>query len=154
MTRRDPQGVSSDVISLTKLASISVLAAAFVAITPAVLLAQTGARGVAPDSSSLEVPTTKLLAIGSFTAKGTPDSWKPLLPSEVRDTVRLYLAGKIDQWYVKPDQSGVVFIMNLTDPKAAHDLLEKLPLGQAGMMEFQIIPLGPLSPLSSLLSEP
>ena len=153
MTRRDPQVVSSGVISL-KLASIGVFAAAFIAITPTVLLAQTGARGTAPDSTSLEVPTTKLLAIGSFTAKGTPDSWKPLLHSEVRDTVGLYLAGKIDQWYVKPNQSGVVFIMNLTDPKAAHDLLAKLPLGQAGMMEFQIIPLGPLSPPRSLLSEP
>ena len=153
MTRRDAQGAFSGVISLTKLASIGVLAAAF-AITPAVLLARTGARGAAPALSSLEVPTTKLLAIGSFTAKGTPDSWKPLLPSEVRGTVSLYLAGKIDQWYVKPDQSGVVFIMNLTDPKAARDLLAKLPLGQAGMMEFQIIPLGPLSPLRSLLVEP
>ena len=141
-------------ISLAKLASIGALAAGFVATTPTVLLAQTGARGAAPASSSLEVPTTKLLAIGSFTAKGTPDQWKPLLPAEVRDTVRLYLAGTIDQWYVKPDQSGVVFIMNLADPKAAHDLLAKLPLGQAGMMEFQIIPLGPLSPLRSLLSEP
>jgi hypothetical protein len=44
--------------------------------------------------------------------------------------------------------------MNLTDPKEAHELLEKLPLGQAGLMEFQIIPLGPISPLRMLLSEP
>ena len=79
--------------------------------------------------------------------------WQPILPSEVRETVRLYLAGKIDQWFVKQDQSGVVFIMNLTDPKQAHDLLDKLPLGQAGLMEFQLIPLGPLSPLRALLSE-
>jgi hypothetical protein len=79
--------------------------------------------------------------------------WQPILPSEVRETVRLYLAGKIDQWFVKQDQSGVVFILNLTDPKQAHDLLDKLPLGQAGLMEFQLIPLGPLSPLRALLSE-
>jgi hypothetical protein len=46
-----------------------------------------------------------------------------------------------------------VFILNLTDPKQAHDLLDKLPLGQAGLMEFQLIPLGPLSPLRALLSE-
>ena len=154
MTRRDRKGISLGMIRLTKLASVGVLAAALVAITPAALLAQSGARGVTPASSGLDVPTTKLLAIGSFTAKGTPDSWKPLLPSEVRDTVRLYLAGKIDQWYVKPDQSGVVFIMNLTDPKEAHKVLEKLPLGEAGLMEFQIIPLGPLSPLRALLAEP
>jgi hypothetical protein len=33
------------------------------------------------------------------------------------ETVRLNLAGNIDQWYVRQDQGGVVFIMNLTDPK-------------------------------------
>jgi hypothetical protein len=47
-----------------------------------------------------------------------------------------------------------VFIMNLTNPEEAHELLAKLPLGQRGLMEFQIIPLGPLSPLHSLLSVP
>jgi len=70
----------------------------------------------------------------------------------MRETARLYLAGKIDQWYIKQDQSGVVFILNVTDPKEAHELLDKLPLGQAGLMEFQMIPLGPLSPLRTLLS--
>jgi hypothetical protein len=99
------------------------------------------------------VPTTRLLAIGSFTAKGTPDAWKPLLPAEVRETVRLYLGGKIDQWFVKQDQSGVVFLMNLTDPQEAQALLARLPFGQAGLMQFQIIPLGPISPLGLLLSD-
>jgi hypothetical protein len=47
-----------------------------------------------------------------------------------------------------------VFIMNLTDRKEAHELLAKLPFGQGGLMEFQIIPLGPLSPLRTLLSGP
>ena len=154
MTRRDSKGISLGMIRLTKLASIGVLAAALLAITPVVLLAQSGPRSVVTASSDLNVPTTKLLAIGSFTVKGTPAEWKPLLPSEVRDTVRLYLAGKIDQWYVKPDQSGVVFIMNLTDSKEAHELLAKLPLGEAGLMEFQLIPLGPLSPLRALLAAP
>jgi hypothetical protein len=107
-----------------------------------------------PASSGLDVPTTKLLAIGSFTAKGTPDRWKPLLLAEVRDTVRLYLAGKIDQWYLKQDQSGVVFMMNVTDPKEALELLAKFPFGQAGLMEFQIIPLGPIAPLRVLLTDP
>ena len=77
-------------------------------------------------------PTTKLLAIGTFTAKGSPDQWKPLLPAEVRDTVRLYLAGKIDQWYLKQDQSGVVFMMNVTDPKEALELLGRFAFGRAG----------------------
>ena len=47
-----------------------------------------------------------------------------------------------------------MFLLNLTDPAEAHALLDKLPLGQAGLMEFEIIPLGPISPLRLLLAEP
>ena len=99
------------------------------------------------------VPTTKILAIGQWTAEGAPDARAPVLPIEIRETVRLYLAGKVDQWYFKTDESGIVLVMNVTDPEEARALLEKLPLGQAGMMEFQFIPLGPIKPLALLLNE-
>ena len=98
--------------------------------------------------------TTKVLAIGTWTAKATPETRPPIMPSEARDTMRLLLAGKIDQWFAKIDGSGAVFLMNVTDPAEAHTLLEKLPLGQAGMMTFQLIPVGPLWPLGLLLGEP
>jgi hypothetical protein len=107
----------------------------------------------ATPTAGFDVPTTKMLAIGTFTAKGSPSQWKPLLRAEVRDTVRLYLTGKIEQWYLKPDQSGVVFIINTTDPKEALDLLGRFPFGQAGLMEFQIIPLAPIGPLRVLLDD-
>jgi hypothetical protein len=89
--------------------------------------------------------TTKVLAIGSWTAKATPEARLPIMPSEARDTMRLQLAGKIDEWFAKADGSGAVFLMNVTDPAEAHRLLEKLPLGQAGMMTFELIPVGPCS---------
>jgi hypothetical protein len=98
--------------------------------------------------------TTKVLAIGSWTAKATPEARVPIMPSEARDTMRLQLAGKIDEWFAKADGSGAVFLMNVTDPAEAHRLLEKLPLGQAGMMTFELIPVGPLWPLGLLLREP
>jgi hypothetical protein len=147
--------VTNHIAGSIGLAGFGVLAAALVAISPTASRAQADTGTKPPLSAALvAVPTTKLLAIGSFTAKATPDAWRPILPSEMRETARLYLAGKIDQWYVKQDQSGVVFIMNLTDPKEAHELLAKLPFGQGGWMEFQIIPLGPLSPLRTLLCGP
>jgi hypothetical protein len=98
--------------------------------------------------------TTKVLAIGSWTAKATPETRPPVMPFEARDTLRLQLAGKIDQWFAKTDGSGAVFLMNVTDPAEAHALLEALPLGQAEMMTFELIPMGPLWPLGLLLSEP
>jgi hypothetical protein len=75
---------------------------------------------------------------------------RSILPNEVRETVKLYLDGKIDQWFSLQGRSGVVFILNVTDPVAAHDMLEKLPLGQAHLMSFELIPLAPLNPLRQL----
>jgi hypothetical protein len=98
--------------------------------------------------------TTKVLAIGSWTAKAPPEARPAVMPHEARDTLRLQLAGKIDQWFAKTDGSGAVFLMNVTDPAEAHRLLEALPLGRAGMMVFDLIPIGPLWPLGLLLQEP
>jgi hypothetical protein len=97
--------------------------------------------------------TTRVLAIGTWTATATPETIPPIMPSEARDTMRLMLAGKIDQWFAKTDGSGAVFLMNVSDPVEAHTLLEKLPLGRANMMTFQLIPVGPLWPLGLLLGE-
>jgi hypothetical protein len=94
--------------------------------------------------------TTKVLAIGSWTSKATPETRPAIMPSEARDTMRLMLAGKIDQWFAKTDGSGAVFLMNVTSPAEAHELLENLPLGRADMMRFELIPVGPLWPLGLL----
>jgi hypothetical protein len=60
------------------------------------------------------------------------------------------LDGKIDQWFSLQGRSGVAFLLNVTDPAVAHDMLEKLPLGQAHLMSFELIPLAPLNPLRQL----
>jgi hypothetical protein len=109
--------------------------------------------GVA-EMAAAKALTTKVLAIGSWTAKATPETRPAIMPSEARDTLRLQLAGKTDQWFAKSDGSGAVFLMNVTDPAEAHKLLEDLPLGRAGMMTFELIPIGPLWPLGLMLAEP
>jgi hypothetical protein len=97
------------------------------------------------------VPTTKILAIGHLNSPMTPEMRKSIMPKEVPATVQLYLDGKIDQWYVREDGKGVVFLLNVTSVEEARKLLEALPLGQAHLMEFDLMPLGPLSPLRLLM---
>jgi hypothetical protein len=46
----------------------------------------------------------------------------------------------------KSNGSGVVFLVNVTDPAEEHKLLEDFPLGLAGMMTFMIIARGPHGP--------
>src|ERR1700755_2157279 len=92
-------------------------------------------------------PTTRILAIGTLNPGADPAAARAILPTEVRETVKLYLDGKIDQWYSLQGRPGVAFILNVTDPTTAHEMLEKLPLGRAHLMSFELIPIGPLNPL-------
>ena len=101
-------------------------------------------------SAKPSTPTTRILAIGTVNSGVDPAAVRSILPTEVRETVKLYLDGKIDQWFSLQDRNGVAFILNVTDPAAAHDMLEKLPLGQAHLMSFELIPLAPLNPLRQL----
>lgn len=115
----------------------------------AALLLATGLSATEAAAQTLpQVPTTKILAIShSIGAPMTPAERAQIMPHEVHDTVNAYLAGKIDQWYFQTDGKGVVFIVNASTPEEAKAILEKFPLGQAGKMGFDYIPLGPLNPL-------
>ncbi len=128
--------------------------AAALALVASPALAQTAAAPQAPSPAvphQPSVPTTKILAIGNLTASRDTPAFRAIMPEEVRKTVELYLNGKIDQWYVKQDGTGVVFILNVTSPEEARAMLEALPLGREKMMHFDLTPLGPLNPLRYLL---
>jgi hypothetical protein len=99
------------------------------------------------------VPTTRILAIGQLTTPPTPEQMKELFPKEVPATLRLYLAGKIDQWWIRQTQTGPVFLLNVTSVEEARALMNTLPLGQAGLMKHEFIELGPLTPLHLLLTD-
>jgi hypothetical protein len=123
--------------------------------SPVVLVAGLAhSQATPPDPKLLDVPTTKVLAIGSFTPGTSPKTWLPMAPREARETADLYFDGKIDDWYVKQDKTGVVFLLNVKTVEEAHALLDKLPMGVAGVMKFEIIPVGPISPIRMIMTNP
>ena len=77
-----------------------------------------------------------------------------VMPDEVRATVKLYLDGKIQQWYAKADGKGVVFIMNCGSVAEAKALTDELPLVKGSFAEFEYMALTPLTPLRILLAAP
>lgn len=101
-----------------------------------------------------KVPTTKIIAIGSVTPGSTQEAISAVLPQEVRETVQLHLDGKIEQWNVRNDKLGVVFVLNMTNVDEAKAMFAKMPLDRAGLISFEFIPVGPLAPLSLLLDPP
>lgn len=99
------------------------------------------------------VPTTKILAVGHFPAPLTAEQRKALGHKEVSDTVRMYLAGKIDQWWYRQDGLGVLFLLNVTSVDEARQLVESLPFGAAKLLKFDLMALGPLAPLQVLVKD-
>jgi hypothetical protein len=73
-----------------------------------------------------------------------------LMPTEIRATVKLYLDGKIREWYSRGDGKGVVFLVDAKTEEDARTLMETLPLAKEQLMEHQYIPVGPLMPLRAL----
>jgi len=122
----------------------------FAALMVCLLIGVSAQAQTANQPANPSVPTTRILAIGTINAGADMAAARAILPTEVRETVKLYLDGKIDQWFSLQGRPGVVFILNVTDTAAAHEMLEQLPLGQAHLMSFELIPLGPLNPLRQL----
>src|SRR5262249_47106013 len=97
----------------------------------------------------------KVFALGLFAKPLTDEQRKLILPKEVPDTLRLYLDGKIDQFWFREDKpGGVVFLMNSTSVEEAKSIIEALPLAANGYLVFEYIPVGPLQPLGLLIKSP
>jgi hypothetical protein len=73
-----------------------------------------------------------------------------VIPAEIRATVKLYLDGKIREWYSRGDGKGVVFLVE-AKTEDARAIMETLPLAKEQLMDDQYIPVGPLMPLRALM---
>jgi hypothetical protein len=92
----------------------------------------------------------KVFAIGSI-APLTPEQRQQHMPTEVPATLRLYLEGKIEQFWFRDGAQGVVFLMNAASVDEARAAVDALPLTAAGLMKFDMLPVGPLAPLGMLI---
>ena len=93
---------------------------------------------------------THVLAIGTLTVDPKTPQFRATMSDEVARTVSLYLRGGIEHWYARRDSNGVVFILNAKSVQEAKAALAPLPLVAKGWMTFELIPLGPLTPLQML----
>jgi len=108
------------------------------------------ARG---QSTPPQPKTTGVLTIYSPKPGVTPEQVMKTMPAEIRATVPLYLDGKIQQWFMRADGRGVIFLLNCQDVAEARALIETLPLSKENLMDEQFIPVGPLMPLGILLRD-
>jgi hypothetical protein len=108
--------------------------------------------GVASGVPSITIPkTTQVIVIQTPRQGVTPDQIMAVIPAEIRATVKLYLDGKIRQWYSRGDGKGVVFLVDAKTEDEARAIMETLPLAKEHLMDEQYIPVGPLMPLRALM---
>jgi len=92
----------------------------------------------------------KVMAIGTLKPL-SQEQRQRYLPKEVPATLQLYLDGKMEQFWLRDKEAGVIFLMTVDSIDEADKLLKGLPLGQANLLTFDLMPIGPLLPLGMLL---
>jgi hypothetical protein len=122
-----------------------------IAMLPVASIAQSHSV-VAPGVPSVAIPkTTEVLVIQTPKQGVTAQQIMAVIPSEIRATVKLYLDGKIRQWYSRGDGKGVIFLVDTKTEDEARAIMETLPLAKEQLMDHEYIPVGPLMPLRALM---
>ena len=107
-----------------------------------------------PDRTGVPSPkTTEVMVVLTARQGITRQQIMSIMPAEIRATVKLYLDGKIRQWYSRGDGRGVIFLLDAKTVDEAHAIMETLPLARENLMDHEYIPVGPLLPLAALIGE-
>jgi hypothetical protein len=108
----------------------------------------------AAQAQAIAPTTTGVLVILTAKAGVTREQIMAVMPAEVRQTVQLYLSGKIREWYSRGDGRGAVFLLETRDVADAHAIMDGLPLAKEQLMDHEYIAIGPLLPLRLLMANP
>jgi len=97
---------------------------------------------------------TAVMVIITVKAGVTREQVMAVMPAEIRQTVQLYLNGKIREWYSRGDGRGVVLLLDTRYVAEAQTIMEGLPLAKQNIVDHEYIAVGPLLPLGLLTANP
>jgi hypothetical protein len=97
--------------------------------------------------------TTEVMVILTAKQGVTREQIVNIMPAEIRATVKLYLDGKIRQWYSRGDGKGVIFLIDAETADDARAVVDTMPLSKENLMDHEYIPVGPLVPLTALIGD-
>lgn len=95
----------------------------------------------------------KILAMEVEREGVSPEQFEPHLKAESWRAWALYREGVIRELYFRADRSAAVLILECADTTEAQQVLETLPLVQAGLIRFDVIPLVPYTGFGRLFKE-
>jgi hypothetical protein len=85
----------------------------------------------------------KLLCLDVPQPGATLEKYQPHMTDEVRHTWQMYKGGIIRDIYFRQDRPGVAIIAEAESVEAAKKALAEFPLAKAGLIDWEVIPLGP-----------
>lgn len=124
------------------------------ALTLTLIGTATMANPSAAQAQATAPTTTGVMVILTVKAGVTREQIMAVMPAEVRQTVQLYLNGKVREWYSRGDGRGAVFLLDAGDVAEAHAIMDGLPLAKEQLIDHEYIAVGPLLPLRLLMANP
>lgn len=94
----------------------------------------------------------KILALSKRQPGVTAEQLQPHQVSEARRVWELYRNGVFREMYFRQDRPGAVVVLECASVEEARRSLGTLPMVAAGLLDFDVIPLGPFLPLENLFA--
>jgi hypothetical protein len=97
----------------------------------------------------------KVLAIGRARSGVGWEDIAPYVGEEARHVWELYESDRVREFYLRADdRPGVVLVFECDDLAEAERLVGSLPIVEAGLLDFEVIPLRPYVGLRRLFVDP
>ena len=92
----------------------------------------------------------KIIALERELPGITQEQYSPYLRTEAAMVWELYQSDRVRELYFRQDQSTAVLVLECANIEEARTMLSGLPLVQAGLSDFDLIPLRPYPGFSRL----
>jgi hypothetical protein len=97
----------------------------------------------------------KVLAIGHPRSGVRWEHIAPYVGTEARSVWERYENDKVREFYLRADhRPGVVLVFECDDVAEAERLVAALPISEAGLLNFEVIPLRPYTGFRELFQDP
>ena len=95
----------------------------------------------------------KIIAVEKELPGITAEQFATYLKAEAAELWRLYQIGVAREIYFRQDQATAVLVLECASTHEAREILSRLPLVQAGLIEFDLLPLKPYPGFARLFSQ-
>jgi hypothetical protein len=97
----------------------------------------------------------KVLAIGHPQSGVRWEHIAPYVGEQARSVWERYEIDQVREFYLRADhQPGVVLVLECDDVTEAERLVATLPMAEAGLLDFELIPLRPFMGFRELFEDP